>query len=419
MERPTVSGPDHPHDDEDGYGDDVGALGGASRVQTPGKDAARGQGARRKRRGRGGEGAEKEVTARGLWLRWVWSMLAAQVTVLVPVSVFLILFQVFALRQPVPGLGGVIGGLIAAMFGLSLFMLGLEIGIMPLGEAMGRALPRKVRMSTMLFLVFVLGCGCTFAEPAVSALQIAGQLIDPVESPYLWLLLVDPGYNMALIIAIALGVGLAAVVGTLRTVRAWSLKLVIAISTTVTLGLTVAMQFSPAAELVGMAWDSGAVTTGCVTVPLVLALGVGILSATRRDGSEAGGRDPSPLDGFGIVTLASLYPVCFVLALGLVVGQTVTVSDILEREPPSNRTRVALGLNATGALVLDEELEEQSAWAYTPWLELCVGIPPPRPPLPSPPRCSLSCRAPAGSQSRCCCFISCGLLTLSFAWNSF
>ena len=62
----------------------------------------------------------------------------------------------------------------------------------------------------MLFLVFVLGVGCTFAEPAVTALQIAGTLIDPETSPYLWLLLVDPVYNLALVFAIALGVGVRA-----------------------------------------------------------------------------------------------------------------------------------------------------------------------------------------------------------------
>jgi hypothetical protein len=319
--------------------------------------------------------AAKTTGHRRLWVWWIWGMVASQVKVLVPVSLFLILFQIFALRQPVTNLGAVIGGLASAMLGLSLFMLGLEIGIMPLGEAMGRALPRKTRMSTMLFLVFVLGCGCTFAEPAVSALQIAGQLIDPIDSPYLWLLLVDPGYNTALIIAIALGVGAAALVGTLRTIRAWSLKLVILLSTLVVISLTIALQQSPAAELTGMAWDSGAVTTGCVTVPLVLALGVGILSSTRRDGSEAGGRDPSPLDGFGIVTLASIFPVIFVLILGLAVGHTVTVDDILEREPVSNRTRLALGLNVSMALILDPELAEQSAWAETPWLELWVPCP--------------------------------------------
>lgn len=81
--------------------------------------------------------------------------------------------------------------------------------------------------------------------------QIAGQLIDPSESPYLWLMLVDPGYNFALVITIALGVGLAAVIGTARTMRSWSLKRVIFISTIIAIVLTVAMQVSPAAELTG------------------------------------------------------------------------------------------------------------------------------------------------------------------------
>lgn len=316
---------------------------------------------------------------------WLCGLFATQFRVLVPVSVCLILFQILVLKSSAKNLGPVIGGLLAAMIGLSFFMLGLEIGIMPLGESMGRALPRKVSMPTMLFLVFVLGCGCTFAEPAVSALQLAGQLIDPVESPYLWLLLVDPGYNMALILCIALGVGLAALVGTLRTIRGWNLPVLITISVFLTLGLTVALQMSPASEVAGMAWDSGAVTTGCVTVPLVLALGVGILSSARPDGTEARGSDPSPLDGFGVVTLASIFPVALVLCLALLVGHTVSVDDILIRQIEANssssRSAVAAATdsssaNSSGSVEeLDPTLEnEVGILDETPWLELYLAI---------------------------------------------
>eukprot|EP00041_Stephanoeca_diplocostata_P033442 m.1105455 g.1105455 ORF g.1105455 m.1105455 type:complete len:802 (-) comp24339_c0_seq4:3596-6001(-) len=315
---------------------------------------------------------------------WLCSLFATQFRVLVPVSVCLILFQVFVLKSSQTNIGPVVGGLFAAMIGLSFFMLGLEIGIMPLGESMGRALPRKVSMPTMLFLVFVLGCGCTFAEPAVSALQLAGQLIDPVESPYLWLLLVDPGYNMALVLCIAFGVGLAALVGTLRTIRGWNLPVLITVSVLLTLGLTVALQMSPAAEVAGMAWDSGAVTTGCVTVPLVLALGVGILSSARPDGTDARGADPSPLDGFGVVTLASIFPVALVLCLALLVGHTISVDDILTRQTDANGTvsrSPSLSVNATSlntdadAEELDPSLEnEVGILDETPWLELYLAV---------------------------------------------
>ena len=112
---------------------------------------------------------------------------------------------------------------------------------------------------------------------------------------------------MALVLCIAVGVGLAALIGTIRTIRAWSLKLIIFISTTISLSLTVAMQLSPASEITGMAWDSGAVTTGCVTVPLVLAMGLGI-------GSKTGA-----IDGFGVLALASIGPIITVLTVGLIV----------------------------------------------------------------------------------------------------
>ena len=161
----------------------------------------------------------------------------------------------------------------------------------------GNTLPRKLPLTGVLIIAFLLGIGVTFAEPAIGALQVAGSLVDPVQAPYLFTLLNDRSGTTVLLVG--LGVGLAAVLGTVRFLRGWSLKPLIFITLTPTLILSVIAFFNEdLTTIVGLAWDCGAVTTGPVTVPLVLALGIGVASAAGK------GADSS-LSGFGIVTLAS------------------------------------------------------------------------------------------------------------------
>ncbi len=125
-----------------------------------------------------------------------------------------------------------------------------------------------------------------------------------------------------LVLVVGVGVGLAAVLGTLRFIYGWSLKPFIYLTLIPTVGLTAYFMTDPElSKILGLAWDSGAVTTGPVTVPLVLSLGIGIASAA--------GKGDSSLSGFGIVTLASLFPVIGVQTLALYVAQTTTPEAII------------------------------------------------------------------------------------------
>lgn len=228
-----------------------------------------------------------------------------------PLALYLVLFQLLFLRQSVEGGWVVAGALIAVAVGLMLFMEGLRLGLMPLGERIGATLPTRRGLGVVLAIVFLLGIGVTLAEPAIGALKAAGAIVDAEASPLLHSLLNE--HTPLLIGVVGIGVGAAAVLGTLRFVYDWSLKTLIFASVLPCLVLTAVAAVDPSLrEVIGLAWDSGAVTTGPVTVPLVLALGIGVASSV--------GRGSSSLSGFGIVTLASVFPVLGVLVLGLTLG---------------------------------------------------------------------------------------------------
>jgi len=228
----------------------------------------------------------------------------------VPLVIYLILFQVLALHQELNGATLIVVGIIAVILGLMLFMEGLKLGLMPFGETIGNRLPVRSPLPVVLCVVMLLGVGVTFAEPAIGALKTAGSIVNFNKAPYLYALLND--WSTALVLIVGVGVGLAAVLGTLRLLYGWSLKPLIYATLLPILALTFYfMQDAQLSRVLGLAWDCGAVTTGPVTVPLVLSLGIGIAAAA--------GKGNSPLSGFGIVTLASLFPIIGVMLLTLVV----------------------------------------------------------------------------------------------------
>ncbi|MCH8256956.1 MAG: DUF1538 family protein, partial [Proteobacteria bacterium] len=102
-----------------------------------------------------------------------------------PLALYLVLFQLFILRQSVEDALIITGGLTAVIFGLMLFMEGLKVGLMPFGESLGVSLPAKASLGVVIIVVFLLGIGVTFAEPAIGALQTAGSLVDVNKAPYL------------------------------------------------------------------------------------------------------------------------------------------------------------------------------------------------------------------------------------------
>jgi hypothetical protein len=231
-----------------------------------------------------------------------------QAKAVVPLAVYLALFQILMLRQGVANSWGVTAGLLAVMVGLMLFMEGLKLGLMPLGETIGNTLPARSPLPVVLLVTFLLGIGVTLAEPAIGALQEAGKIVSPQRVPVLSSLLTSQAGLLKA--AVGIGVGAAAVLGTLRFVYNWSLKPLIYFTVVPTLVLTVVACFNTRMnQVIGLAWDCGAVTTGPVTVPLVLALGIGVASAV--------GKGESKLQGFGIVTLASVLPILTVLLVPL------------------------------------------------------------------------------------------------------
>ncbi len=243
-----------------------------------------------------------------------------QVKSVIPLALYLSLFQVLILRQLTQDSWVITAGLFAVILGLMFFMEGLKLGLMPFGTVIGKRLPKKSPLPLVLFITLLLGVGVTFAEPAIGALKAAGQNVAVERAPYLFALLND--WSDVLVLVIGFSVGLAAVTGTLRFLYGWSLKPFIYISLGSVLGLTLYCASDPElTKIVGLAWDAGAVTTGPVTVPLVLSLGIGIAAAA--------GKGDSGLSGFGIVTLASLFPVIGVLGLTLYVASTVTPAEII------------------------------------------------------------------------------------------
>ena len=277
----------------------------------------------------------------------------AQIKAVVPLSIYLILFQVLVLRQPIDSAVSLAVGLIAVILGLAVFMEGLSTGLMPFGTIIGSELPRKASMPVVLIIIGVLGVGVTFAEPAIGALQAFGGSVDVNVAPYLYELLNN--WTLPLVFIVGGGVGLAAVIGTLRFVKGWSLKPIIYITFVPITLLSAYCWLDPnLRSILGLAWDSGAVTTGPVTVPLVLSLGIGIANAAGKGGSS--------MAGFGVVTIASLFPILAVLCLAIFVSFTISPEQI-----------IAAASEGT-ALITTQVAVDPSVWDQTPLVEIVLGV---------------------------------------------
>jgi hypothetical protein len=244
-----------------------------------------------------------------------------QFRAVIPVAVFLVLFQVLALQSQVEGVLGIAMGIGVVMLGLMLFMEGLKHGLMPFSENIGHLMPARSSLGSVLAVAFILGVAATFAEPAIGALRTVGELTDREQAPLLYYLLnTNPD---AVVYAVAGSVGLAVLVSMLRFMRGWNLKWLLMLVLTPCLLLTGYLAMDPhLSPIIGLAWDCGAITTGPVTVPVVLALGIGV--------SAAAGKEDNALDGFGIVTMASLFPPLAVMLLGLSVGDAGLPQHLVE-----------------------------------------------------------------------------------------
>ena len=226
---------------------------------------------------------------------------------LLPIIIVIAFFQIIVLRQPLPNFVEVIFGSLLVVFGLMLFVQGLEMGLFPIGETMAHALARKGSLLWLLVFAFLLGFSTTVAEPALIAVsaeaaEIAagGGLISPSAESM-------KSYALGLRLSVAFSVGIAILIGVLRILRGWPIHYLIIGGYVVVMLVTL---IAPK-EIIGIAYDAGGVTTSTVTVPLVAALGVGLASIIK-------GRSPL-LDGFGLIAFASLLPMIFVMGYGVIV----------------------------------------------------------------------------------------------------
>jgi hypothetical protein len=180
--------------------------------------------------------------------------------------------------------------------GLALFIRGLELGIFPIGESLAVDFSKKGSLFWLLLFAFTIGFSTTVAEPALIAIADKAALISHGLIDAFWLRM-----------TVALSVGFAIALGTLRILLGHPIAYYI-ISGYI---LVVIMTFFAPKEIIGLAYDSGGVTTSTVTVPLVAALGIGLASSIK-------GRNPA-IDGFGLIAFASLTPMIFVQVYGIIV----------------------------------------------------------------------------------------------------
>jgi hypothetical protein len=228
-------------------------------------------------------------------------------TDLLPIVVVIGFFQLFVIRQPLPNFTEVVAGSILVVLGLTLFVQGLEMALFPIGESLAQALARKGSLFWLLLFSFLLGFSTTIAEPALIAVAKESGVIAAKSNLIENSVSAIGSYALGLRITVAVSVGVAILIGTLRILRGWPIHYLIIGGYIMVMIMTV---FAPE-EIIGIAYDAGGVTTSTVTVPLVAALGVGLASIIK-------GRNPL-LDGFGLIAFASLLPMVFVMGYGIVI----------------------------------------------------------------------------------------------------
>ncbi|MDK9784370.1 DUF1538 family protein [Vibrio sp. B172a] len=227
---------------------------------------------------------------------------------LLPIVLVITFFQLVVLQEPLPNLVSILFGLLLVILGLTFFIFGLQLGLFPIGENMAQAFANKGSVFWLLIFAFCLGFGTTIAEPALTAVaeeasEVAaeGGMIANTEQSM-------EEYADGLRLTVALSVGVAIVLGVLRILKGWPIQYMIIGGY---IGVVILTGFAPE-SIIGVAYDSGGVTTSTITVPLVTALGVGLASAIK-------GRNPM-IDGFGLIAFASLLPMMFVMVYGMVVA---------------------------------------------------------------------------------------------------
>ena len=224
---------------------------------------------------------------------------------LLPIIIVVALFQGFIIQAVPENLTSIVIGLSIVAVGLALFIRGLELGIFPIGEGLAVDFAKKGSVFWLLLFAFTIGFATTVAEPALIAIADKAAVISEGRVDAFWLRM-----------TVALSVGFAIALGTLRILLGHPIAYYI-ISGYI---LVVLVTFFAPKEIIGLAYDSGGVTTSTVTVPLVAALGIGLASSIK-------GRNPA-IDGFGLIAFASLTPMIFVQVYGIIVYNFAEASSL-------------------------------------------------------------------------------------------
>jgi len=215
---------------------------------------------------------------------------------LIPIIVVVAFFQAVIIQAMPENLFSIIIGLTIVAVGLAIFIRGLELGIFPIGESLAVDFAKKGSTFWLLLFAFTIGFSTTVAEPALIAIADKAAAISDGK--------VDAFF---LRMTVAFSVGFAIALGVFRIITGHPIHYYIIVGYILVVGVTF---FAPK-EIVGLAYDSGGVTTSTVTVPLVAALGIGLATYIK-------GRNPT-IDGFGLIAFASLTPMIFVQIYGIIV----------------------------------------------------------------------------------------------------
>ncbi len=220
-----------------------------------------------------------------------------------PISVLVIVLDIILLEPSVTDIVTVTICCALIVFGFSLFLYGVDIGVIPMGIAIGSEMPKRKSILFMVFVVFIISMVVTIAEPDVSV--FGNMVCDVYPSIQIW----------PLVLSIAVGVGVFLIIAAIRIILDISIRLLITIGYLIIILLALTTQES----FLGVAFDAGGVTTGPMTIPVLLAMGMGICATVSRKDS---------MSGFGMVGLASIGPVIALLIYGMTIDPSQTLSTV-------------------------------------------------------------------------------------------
>ena len=217
------------------------------------------------------------------------------VKAILPLSIVIILMQVAVVRMPFSAFLQFLAGSVMVIGGMTLFLVGIETGVLPIGEAIGADLPKRRSLPLLIGIAFVIGFAATIAEPDVIVLTTQ---IDEVSQGNI-------SHNM-LIYIIGIGIAFFVAMAMVRIVLGFRMAYLLMAGYVI----VIILSFFTPAEFVPVAFDAGGVTTGPMTVPIILSLGIGLSSVLSGRSAIS--------DGFGLIGLASIGPVIAVMLMGIV-----------------------------------------------------------------------------------------------------